>query len=259
MKVRIASRDDHAVGVHHEPDRGGRAVAQDARSSRPGCAPGAGRRRTPPRSAATRRGSCARTAAPPSSPASPTGTPSRATSCATSGNESSRSVSPVGAQSTMIASNSLRLVVALDLQQREQLVHARRHGQLLGRDAVHAAVGEQIAEPFAARPPSCAPSPAAAWTSWPQRLSATGVGSLPSSVLERVGQAVRRIGRQDDRAQPARPRSGARSPRPRSSCRLRPCPCRGSSAEPWAGIVAAGRRSAAPGLTLRNRTVTLRI
>ena len=66
---------------------------------------------------------------------------------ATSGNDSSRSVSPVGAQSTMTHVVVARLVVALDLQQAEQLVHAGRHRELLGADAVHAAGDEQVAEP----------------------------------------------------------------------------------------------------------------
>ncbi len=66
---------------------------------------------------------------------------------ATSGNESSRRVSPVGAQSTTIASHSPLVMLGLQTQQREQLVHPRRHGQLLGRDAVDAALEQQLAEP----------------------------------------------------------------------------------------------------------------
>src|SRR6185503_5640463 len=40
------------------------------------------------------------------------------------------------------------LVMALDLQQAEELVHAGRHGQLLGRDAVDPALDEHLAEPL---------------------------------------------------------------------------------------------------------------
>ena len=66
---------------------------------------------------------------------------------AASGNDSSRSVSPVGAQSI---DDHLPLpggVVFLEPQQREELVHPGRHGQLLGRDAVEAALHQQLAEP----------------------------------------------------------------------------------------------------------------
>src|SRR5215211_1297787 len=45
------------------------------------------------------------------------------------------------------------LVVALDPQEGEQLVHARRDGQLLGRYAVHAALLEHRAEPGLDRVP----------------------------------------------------------------------------------------------------------
>ena len=38
--------------------------------------------------------------------------------------------------------------MGLQSQQREQLVHARRNRQLLGRDPVDAALDEQFAEPF---------------------------------------------------------------------------------------------------------------
>ena len=62
---------------------------------------------------------------------------------AASGNESSRSVSPVGAQSTMIASHSPDSTWRLEHQQREQLVAAGRDGQLLGGDPVHAALHQQ--------------------------------------------------------------------------------------------------------------------
>ena len=62
---------------------------------------------------------------------------------AASGKHSSRSVSPVGAQSTMITSHSLGLGVALEHEQREQLVAAGRDGQLLGGDPVDAALHQQ--------------------------------------------------------------------------------------------------------------------
>ena len=59
---------------------------------------------------------------------------------ATSGNDSSRSVSPVGRAVDDDRVPVAGLVVGLQAQQREQLVHAGRDGQLLGRDPVHAAL-----------------------------------------------------------------------------------------------------------------------
>ena len=121
-----------------------------------------------------------------------------------------------------------RLVVALELQQREDLVHPGRDGQLLGQDPVDAAVGQHAAEPplhrvssgARARPPPAPPGP--------RGSAATGVGSGAQLGLERVRQAVRGIGRHDHGAKPAARDLRGRSPRPRSSCRLPPCRCRGS-------------------------------
>ena len=68
----------------------------------------------------------------------------------------------------------------LQLQQREHLVHAGRHGELLGEDLVDAPVGEQV---DIQRWTACQlrSSSASAWTSCAQRLSATGTGWGPSS------------------------------------------------------------------------------
>ena len=66
---------------------------------------------------------------------------------AASGNDSSRSVSPVGAQSTTITSQRALLDVVADPQQAEQLVAAGRDGQLLGRDPLDPALDQHRAEP----------------------------------------------------------------------------------------------------------------
>ena len=96
---------------------------------------------------------------------------------ATSGNDSRRSVSPVGAQSTTITSNSPRLVVALQLQQREDLVHARA-----ARSAPRRGSGRRpgrTSSPPSQRWTACQlrSISASAWTSCAQRLSATGTGA----------------------------------------------------------------------------------
>ena len=72
---------------------------------------------------------------------------------AASGNDSSRSVSPVGAQSTTITSHSPSSTCALESQQAEQLVAAGRHGELLGGDPLHAALDEHLPEPALDRRP----------------------------------------------------------------------------------------------------------
>ena len=148
---------------------------------------------------------------------------------ATSGNESSRSVSPVGAQSTIDRVPLAGLVVALELEQREQLVHAGRDRQLLGGDAVHAALGEQLAEPLRTRVPVAlhlllgldllAPE-AVRRPPWARRRARPRASRTRQCAGSVESTSVRRPPR----------RSGARWRRRRTSCRRRPCPCRGSSA-----------------------------
>src|SRR5262249_13105369 len=91
------------------------------------------------------------------------------------------------------------LVEALDLEQREQLVHPGRHGELLGGDAVHSALREQFAEPVLNG------LPVALHLLLRLHLLAEEVRSdlrrLRAQLgLERVREAVRRVGRKHDRA-----------------------------------------------------------
>ena len=164
----------------------------------------------------------------------------------TSGNDRSRSVSPVGAQSTITQSNSPSSWWRLIWSSENSSSMPGRHGQLLGRDAVDAALGQQVAEPAPARRPSGAPSPPGPGPPGRTGSRPTWVGSAPSGGLERVGQAVRRVGGEDDGAQARRRRSGARSRRRRSSCRRRPCPCRGLCAAPSAPPILRARGRAPP-------------
>ena len=148
MNVRIASADDHPVRRHHEPDRDALGVAQELVHRDQVARRGAGRRpsRARPGSERSRNARASGRAAASSAFSRPRTRSSHQR--AASGNESSRSVSPVGAQSTTIVSHSPRLGVALELEQAEQLVRAGRHGQLLGGDPLDAALGEQRAEPL---------------------------------------------------------------------------------------------------------------
>ena len=95
------------------------------------------------------------------------------------------------------------LVVALDLQQAEELVEAGRDRELLGADAVHAALEQQLAQPVLDRGPVALHLVLRGHLLGPQaladlrRLAAHGG-------LQRVGQRVRRVGREDDGVDPAR-------------------------------------------------------
>ena len=153
---------------------------------------------------------------------------------ATSGNDSSRSVSPVGAQSTMTQSKRPSSWWRLICSRLKSSSRPGRDRELLGADAVHAALEQQLAEPVLHRRPSCAPSRPARTTCWPHRRSPTGVGSPPSGGLQRVRRASARDRSRARRCACPPRRSAARSPRPPRSCRPRPCRCRGSSGAPCA-------------------------
>ena len=120
---------------------------------------------------------------------------------ATSGNDSSRSVSPVGAQSTTSDVELAGLVVALELQQREQLVSAGRDRELLGADAVDAAARPAARPATPASPTSCAPSPPGPGPPGPTGDRSTWVGSAPSSASSDLRERVRGVGREHERAQ----------------------------------------------------------
>ena len=136
------------------------------------------------------------------------------------------------------------LGVALDLKQREELVHAGRDGQLLGADLLDPAARQELRHPVLNRGPvglhlELGPH------LLPPEMGA-GRGRLrPQLDLERVGEAVRRVGRDHHRAQ-----SGPRAP-PRGCggdaglayaalARVEDRPGRGHRSEPSV-IVAIGR------------------
>ena len=121
---------------------------------------------------------------------------------AMSGNESSRSVSPVGRAVDDDDVVLARLVVALDLQQAEELVHPRRHAELLGGDVEDAALGEQRRRASACTAAQFASISRSACTSWPQRQLADRRRVGAELGLERVREAVRGIGREDHGSQP---------------------------------------------------------
>ena len=123
-----------------------------------------------------------------------------------------------------------RGVVALDLQQAEQLVHARRHGQLLGRDVHHAAVGEQARQPALDLPPVVPPSRAGPAPPDPRALADRR--RVRAEIRPRASRTGCGRGRSRARRCAARgPRRGGRSRPRRRSCRHRPCPCRESCVE----------------------------
>ena len=138
-----------------------------------------------------------------------------------------------------------------------------RHGQLLGGDVHHAAVGEQGAEPALDGAPVGLHLALGLHLLAPEQLAdRRRVGRRARSRASRRGCARGR-----SRGRPCaarRPRSGARWRRRRWSCRRRPCRCRGSSAGRMAVHRDRGARSgvlryagARLSIRLRRRTSTL--
>src|SRR5439155_10282663 len=92
-----------------------------------------------------------------------------------------------------------RLVGGLQLQQREQLVHPRRDRQLLGGDAVHAALHQQLSEPALHGGPVALHLRLCLHLLGPQAVRDRG-RDVRELRLERLRQRVRRVGGQDQRA-----------------------------------------------------------
>ena len=158
-----------------------------------------------------------------------------------------------------------RLDVALELQQAEQLVAAGRDGQLLGRDPVDAALDSSAAEPALHRATSGArarPAPAPAAPTGRRRPRSARRRPAPRSD---VGERVRRVGREHERARAgggaaARRGGGDRRLADAALARVEDGP-RGQAPEPtvaacaWAS--APSRRPARrPGLPARSRRVS---
>ena len=123
------------------------------------------------------------------------------------------------------------LDVLLEPQQAEQLVSAGRDGELLGGDPFHAALDQHLAEPALDLGPVALELLLRGDLLRPQVRARLG-GLRPDGLLEHVGERVRRIGGQDARCGGRRRRSGARWPPRPTSCRRRPCLCRGWCAGP---------------------------
>ena len=93
-----------------------------------------------------------------------------------------------------------RLVVALDLEQAEELVHPGRHRQLLRGDVHHATVGDHLSQPLLHRAPVDLHLALRLNLLAPQAL-ADGSRLGPQRHIERIGEAVRRVRREDDGSQ----------------------------------------------------------
>ena len=92
-----------------------------------------------------------------------------------------------------------RLVVALELQEAEELVGARGDGELLGRDAVDALAHEQVAEPVLHRRP-VAFHLVLGGDLLAEEVRIDAGGLAFERRLERVGERVRRVRRHHQRA-----------------------------------------------------------
>ena len=118
-----------------------------------------------------------------------------------------------------------RLGGAPHLGEREQVLDAGQHGQLVGDQLVDAGPGEHRAQVLAAASPHAPSSSARVSMCAANRpRSSTSAGSPPSSASERVAEGVRRVGGDDQRLAPGPRRAGRRWPRRGWSCRRRPCP-----------------------------------
>ena len=93
-----------------------------------------------------------------------------------------------------------RLVVALDLEQAEELVHPGRHRQLLRGDVHHATVGDHLSQPLLHGAPVDLHLALRLNLLAPQAL-ADGSRLGPQRHIERIGEAVRRVRREDDGSQ----------------------------------------------------------
>ena len=118
----------------------------------------------------------------------------------TSGNDRRRSVSPVGAQSTITQSNSP--------SSWWRLIQSSENSSSMPGGTVSSSAEMRSTPRSASRSPSqpCTPSQwrsisSWAWTSWPNRFVADLGGLAAERGLERVGQAVRGVGGEHDRAQ----------------------------------------------------------
>ena len=120
---------------------------------------------------------------------------------AASGNESSRSVSPVGAQSTTITSHSPSSTWRLS---RSRLNSSSPPGGTVSSSAAIRSTPRSTST-WPSQPCTAdqwRSSSSCAETCWAHRFGASSVGSLADRRLEHVGERVRRIGGEHDRAQP---------------------------------------------------------
>ena len=196
--------DDHAVGVHHEADRGGPAVAEDrvhgdqvdheALHVVEHPVGGQGHVEQGAREGARRRHQAALDREDLLEP------PARDI------RERQESQGLAGGRAVhddrvVVAG----LVVTLDLEEREQLVHPGRDRQLVGRDPVHAALGEHLAHPVLNRLPVALHLLLGLDLLAPEVVPA-GRRRASELRLERVGEAVGRV-----RGQNHGPQAGRRA------------------------------------------------
>ena len=202
MNVRRASSMTRRSGFITRRTDDVLAVAEDLVHRDQVARRGAGRRRRRRRRAAGRRARAARTAARRRARAAlAAGKTLSSHQRATSGNESSRSVSPVGAQSTMMTSKRAVGVMARICSRLNSSSMPGRDGQLLGGDPVDAALEEHLAEPVrTARP--VALDLVLGLDLLAQSRSPTCSAAAPSVDLERVAEAVRGVGRDHERREP---------------------------------------------------------
>ena len=240
MNVRIASRTTMRSGFITSRIVVRRAVAQDRRSSRRGCAPGAA---TSSMTASLGSGMSSSVRANGRAAAISRRSQGNTFSSHQRADVREREQAQRLAGGRAVDDDRVELglvVVALDLEQREELVHAGRHGQLLGRDPVDAAARRAARRATPGPPPSGAPSRPGPGPPGPRADRRTAWARCRARPRANRTGCARGRSRARSCAGP-RARSGGRWRRPRWSCRRRPCPCRGSSVEPLGRDLNAGR------------------
>ena len=141
-----------------------------------------------------------------------------------SGKRSIRIVEPVGAQSTTQTSNAAGRLDFPHGTQRHQLLDARKGDQLLRHERVGLSA-EQLAQPALHTGPGPIELRLRADLPRPNARPPRAASPRRSGCAERVGEAVRRVGREDADAMAVARRRRRPWPAPSSSSRRPPCPC----------------------------------
>ena len=245
VQVQVGERahrlgDDHPVGRHHQPHRHARGVAQqlvhrDEVADEPldlGDAPS--------RRAAGRRGTCARAGAPPRASTAPCRAPCPATSGRRRGTRAA-AASRRSARSRR-RSRPTRRTPRGALSTSSENSSSPPGGTVSSSAAIRSTPRSisSAAEPLRRPRSSACSSSSWACTCWACRPLADLRRRAADRGLQDVGERMRRIGRDHERARALGRAAARRGGRDGRLARPRPCPCRGWSAAAWRTFESTG-------------------